>query len=119
MRVSAHVPRGLSVTAAVNLGFDEINHAAFLFSNFFQDSLYWPAMRAYSAVASVVAPNFDVDSPQMTALISHLKAKGTVIDGTFNLWMGQGALRGQGNPGAAQYARLLKRLYDAGVPLVA
>jgi len=119
MRLSGHVPRGLSVTAAVNLGFDEINHAAFLFSNFFQDSLYWPAMRAYSAVASVVAPNFDVDSPQMTALISHLKAKGTVIDGTFNLWMGQGALRGQGNPGAAQYARLLKRLYDAGVPIVA
>ena len=33
--------------------------------------------------------------------------------------MGQGALTGQGNPGAAQYARLLKRLYDAGVPIVA
>jgi len=119
MRLSGHVPRGLSATAAVNLGFDEINHAAFLFSSFFQDSLYWPTMRAYSAVAAAVAPNFDVDSPEMTALIKHLKAKGTVIDGTFNLWMGQGALTGQGNPGAAQYARLLKRLYDAGVPIVA
>jgi imidazolonepropionase-like amidohydrolase len=119
MRLSGHVPRGMSVSAAVNLGFDEINHAAFLFSNFFQDSLYWPTMRAYSAVASVVAPNFNVDSPDMTTLINHLKAKGTVIDGTFNLWMGQGALTRQGNPGAAQYARLLKRLYDAGVPIVA
>ncbi|HEX6943059.1 MAG TPA: amidohydrolase family protein [Gemmatimonadaceae bacterium] len=119
MRVSGHVPRGMSVAAAVNLGFDEINHAAFLFSNFFQDSLYVPTMRAYSAVAAAVAPNFNVDSPEMTTLIDLLKAKGTVIDGTFNLWMGQGALTGQGNPGAAQYARLLKRLYDAGVPLVA
>jgi len=119
MRLSGHVPRGMSVTAAVNLGFDEINHAAFLFSNFFQDSLYWPTMRAYSAVAATVAPNYNVDSPEMTALINHLKEKGTVIDGTFNLWMGQGALTGQGNPGAVQYARLLKRLYEAGVPLVA
>ena len=119
MRLSGHVPRGISVTAAVNLGFDEINHAAFLFSNFFQDSLYWPTMRAYSAVAAAVAPNFNVDSPEMTALIDHLKTKRTVIDGTFNLWMGQGALTGQGNPGAAQYARLLKRLFEAGVPIVA
>jgi hypothetical protein len=119
MRLSGHVPRGMSVPAAVNLGFDEINHAAFLFSNFFQDSLYWPTMRAYSLVAQVVAPNYNVDSPEMTSLINFLKAKGTVIDGTFNLWMGQGALTGQGNPGAPQYARLLKRLFEAGVTLVA
>jgi hypothetical protein len=119
MRLSGHIPRGLSVPVAINLGFDEINHAAFLFSNFFQDSLYWPTMRAYSAVAAAVAPNYNVDSPEMTNLINFLKSKNTVIDGTFNLWMGQGALTGQGNPGAQQYARLLKRLYDAGVPIVA
>jgi hypothetical protein len=108
----------MSVPVAVNLGFDEINHAAFLFSNFFQDSLYWPTMRPYSGVAAIVAPNYDVDSPEMTSLINFLKQKGTVIDGTFNLWMGAGALTGQGNPGAVQYGRLLKRLYEAGVPLV-
>jgi hypothetical protein len=119
MRLSGHIPRGMSVPVAVNLGFDEINHAAFLFSNFFQDSLYWPTMRAYSAVAAAVAPNYNVDSPEMTRLIDFLKSKNTVIDGTFNLWMGAGALTGQGNPGAQQYGRLLKRLYDAGVPIVA
>ncbi len=119
MRLSGHIPRGLSVPVAVNLGFDEVNHAAFLFSTFFQDSLYWPTMRAYSLVASIVAPNYNVDSPEMTKLIDFLKAKNTVIDGTFNLWMGRGALSGDGNPGAQQYARLLKRLYDAGVPIVA
>jgi hypothetical protein len=119
MRLSGHVPRGMSVPVAVNLGFDEINHAAFLFSNFFQDSLYWPTMRPYSGVAAIVAQNYNVDSPEMTSLIEFLKSKGTVIDGTFNLWMGQGALTGQGNPGAVQYGRLLKRLFDAGVPIVA
>lgn len=119
MLLSGHIPRGISVPVALNLGFDEINHAAFLFSNFFPDSLYWPTMRAYSAVAGIVAPNVDVDGAPMTALIDLLRSKRTIIDGTFNLWMGAGALTGQGNPGAPQYARLLKRLHDAGVPIVA
>jgi imidazolonepropionase-like amidohydrolase len=132
MRVSGHVPRGLTVPAAVRLGFDEINHAAFLFSTFFQDSLYTPQMRAYSAVATLVAPNVNVDSPEMTALIDLLRRNGTVIDGTFNIWMRvpQGAPRPSvtGLPSAAvdslaqkadaNYLRLVKRLYDAGVTLV-
>ncbi|HEX7122917.1 MAG TPA: amidohydrolase family protein, partial [Gemmatimonadaceae bacterium] len=120
MLLSGHIPRGLSVPAAVALGFDEVNHAAFLFSTFFQDSLFVPQMRAYSLVASIVSPNVDVESPQMTALIETLRQRGTIVDGTFNLWMGgAGALTGQGTPGAANYARLLKRLYDAGVTIVA
>lgn len=120
MLLSGHIPRGLSVPAALELGFDEINHAAFLFSTFFPDSLYTPAMRAYSAVASAVAPTFDVDGPGMTELIHTLSRRRTIIDGTFNLWMGgAAALSGQGSPAAGAYARLLKRLYDAGVPIVA
>jgi imidazolonepropionase-like amidohydrolase len=125
MRLSGHVPRGLSVPAAVRLGFDEINHAAFLFSTFYQDSLYYPAMRAYSAVATAVAPNVDVDGAAMTSLIAFLKERGTVIDGTFNLWISSA---GAPNPAGGQsadteradrnYLRLIKRLYDAGVTLV-
>ena len=129
MRLSGHIPRGLSVPAAVILGFDEVNHAAFLFSTFFQDSLYVPTMRAYSAVATAVAPNIDVDGPEMTGLIDLLARHKTVIDGTFAVWVtsagtgiGQGV--GAGVPSDAQkadanYMRLLRRLYDAGVPLVA
>ena len=119
MRVSGHVPRGLTVPAAVKLGFDEINHAAFLFSTFFQDSLYIPQMRAYSAVASIVADSFDVDSPEMTRLIETLREHRTVIDGTFNIWMGgRSLLTGEQNAAAQNYARLIKRLHDAGVTLV-
>ncbi|HEU0015078.1 MAG TPA: amidohydrolase family protein [Longimicrobium sp.] len=86
MRLSGHVPRGLTVPGAVTLGFDEINHSAFLFSTFFQDSLYVPRMRAYSQVAASVAPTFDVDGREMTELILFLREKGTVVDGTFNVW---------------------------------
>lgn len=118
MRLSGHVPRGLSTPAAIKLGYDEINHAAFLFSTFFPDSLFTPRMRAYSAVAAAVAPGFPVDGPDMTALIDVLRENGTVIDGTFAIWMGAGTLTGGGTPASASYGRLLKRLFDAGVTLV-
>ena len=83
----------MSIEAAVTLGYDEIQHAAFLFSNFFPDSLYLPRMRAYSQVATAVAPNFDVFGAPMTKLLDFLKAHGTAVDGTFNLWIGGGASR--------------------------
>jgi imidazolonepropionase-like amidohydrolase len=129
MRLSGHIPRGLTVPNAIELGFDEVNHAAFLFSTFYQDSLYVPTMRAYSAVATSVSPNIDVDGPAMTQLIDVLKRHGTVIDGTFSVWItsagtGIGQAVGAGVPADtrkadANYMRLLKRLYDAGVTLVA
>ena len=98
MLLSGHIPRGMSVEAAVELGYDEIQHAAFLFSNHFQDSLYVPEMRPYSGVASIVAPDFDVDGPEMTALIDFLAARGTVVDGTFNIWEGSQTLIGEPRP---------------------
>lgn len=129
MRVSGHIPRGLSVPTAVQLGFDEINHAAFLFSTFYQDSLYLPTMRAYSQVATVVAPGLDVDGQPMTDLINTLRTHNTVIDGTFAVWIqsagtGISSAVGAGVPSNAaksdaNYLRLIRRLYDAGITLVA
>lgn len=119
MILSGHVPRGLTTNAAIRLGFDEINHAAFLFSTFFQDSLYVPEMRPYSGVAAIVAPGFDVDGDDMTGLIRLMQEHGTVVDGTFNLWMGGRALLdGREDAGARSYSRLIRRLHDAGVTMV-
>jgi hypothetical protein len=152
MRLSGHIPRGLTIESAVKLGYDEFQHAAYLFSTFFQDSLYVPRMRAYSEVANNVAPTFDVDAPRVTELISFLRDRRTVVDGTFNIWQdrsrplpdGNDAIFGPtiawmpplvrrafraGPPPApeaaaraeaasANYRRMLKRLYDAGVTLV-
>lgn len=152
MRLSGHVARGLSVPDAVTLGYDEIQHAAFLFSTFYPDSLFVPKMRSYGQVAARVAPTFNVDGPEMTGLISFLKAHQTVIDGTFNVWMGRGTtlngndlvygpslpwlpavmmreLRSPPTTDSAEratelarnaaYMKLIKRLYDGGVTLVA
>ena len=119
MILSGHVPRGLTTHAAIRLGFDEINHAAFLFSTFFQDSLYVPEMRPYSGVAAIVAPGFDVEGDDMTGLIRLMQEHGTVVDGTFNLWMGGRALLdGREDAGARAYSRLIRRLHDAGITLV-
>lgn len=120
MRLSGHIPRGLTLETAIRLGFDEVNHAAFMFSTFHQDSLYWPEMRAYSLVAAGVAKNTDVDGPAMTHLINVMKAHNTVMDGTFNLWMqdttSADSVGARANNRA--YLRVLKRLYDAGVTIV-
>jgi cytosine/adenosine deaminase-related metal-dependent hydrolase len=128
MRLSGHIPRGLSVPAAIELGYDEVNHAAFLFSTFYQDSLYVPTMRAYSLVATRVAPSVDVDGPAMTGLIGDLVRHHTVIDGTFSAWIigantGIAQAVGAGvssdvQKADANYLRLLRRLYDAGVTLI-
>ncbi len=123
--LSGHIPRGMSIEAAVSLGYDEIQHAAFFFSNFFPDSLYLPRMRAYSQVATAVAPTFDVYSPGMTKLLDFLKARGTAVDGTFNLWIGGGG--GQVGAGGSTdqqkadsaYMHLIRRLYAHGIPLIA
>ena len=125
MLLSGHIPRGMSIEAAVSLGFDEIQHAAFFFSNFFPDSLYLPRLRAYSQVATAVAPTFDVNSAGMTRLLEFLKAKGTAVDGTFNLWIGGGgAVVGAGGSSDQQradsaYLTLIRRLYAYGIPLIA
>jgi imidazolonepropionase-like amidohydrolase len=122
MRLSGHVPRGLSTPAAIMLGFDEINHAAFLFSTFYPDSLYLPKMRAYSAVASAVAPNIDVNGPGFTSLIDVMRQHNTVLDGTYNIWTST-ASAGVGAPpvdqkGIDNYLRTIMRLDSAGVVLV-
>ena len=113
MRVGGHIPRGLSVAAAVHLGFQEVNHSAFLLATFFPDSMWIPRLRGPWPVAASVAPRFDVEAPEVRALIELLRQRGTVIDGTF--WMCR-SLAPPGTWPACQ--RLLKRLFDAGVPLV-
>lgn len=133
MRLSGHVPRGLSTPAAVRLGFDEINHIAFLLSTFYPDSLSLPEMRAYSAVSSAVAPNFNLDAPEFGAMLALFKERGTVIDPTVNLWLSARAQGGTPPPNVgipapasdslarradANFLAIIRRLYDAGVTIV-
>ena len=151
MRLSGHVVRGLSTQAAVSLGYDEINHIAFLVSTFYPESLYLPRMRAYSQVAARVLPTFDVDAPRVTELIDFLRSHHTVVDPTLGAFHSGTRLPDGSHPvmgrtiawlppvlqrdylaapsspedvararaGDMNYARIVKRLYDAGVTIVA
>ena len=121
MRLSGHIPRGLTVQSAVRLGYDEFQHAAYLFSTFFQDSLYVPRMRAYSEIATTVAPTFDVNAPQVTELISFLRERGTVVDGTFNVWQARSKPLADGTdvvfgPTIAWLPPLMRRGFREGPP---
>ncbi len=119
MLLSGHIPRGLSVPAAIGLGYDEIQHVANLITTFYQDSLYVPSMRAYSDVAAGIAPSFDTESAQMTGLISLLRNRGTVVDGTFNLWQDRSRLLADGTdpvfgPTVDWFPAVLQRSFRAG-----
>ena len=67
----------------------------------------------------------DADGAPMKELIKFLHDHNTVIDGTFNLWIGGGAsIVGAGGStnqlkADTAYMHLIRRLYDGGVTLVA
>lgn len=120
MRLSGHIPRGMSMEAAIALGYDEIQHGAFFFSNFFQDSLYVPQMRAYSSVAFAVSPTFDVNGAPMTKLLETLRAKNTVVDGTFSIWIGNMGITDNAArlKSDSAYVTLIRRMHDLGIQMV-
>nr|MCU0622875.1 amidohydrolase family protein [Gemmatimonadaceae bacterium] len=146
MRVSGHIPRGLTLENALALGFDEVQHAAFLMSTFFQDSLYLPRMRAYSQVAAAVVAGFDPEAPRVTAMIEAFSRRGANLDPTLNVYQGSAALPDGTHPvfgptvawmpptsrralaatpadtavtrARNTYGRLVQRLWAAGVPIV-
>jgi hypothetical protein len=87
MRLSGHVPIGLSLTDAVRLGFDEIQHVSNLVNHLLPDSFFVYRLRRemQSARLAPFLQSFDVNGPEATALFAFLRDRGTVIDGTFNL----------------------------------
>src|SRR5690606_31659350 len=91
----------------------------------YPDSLWTPTMRAYSLVANIVAPNVNVEDARLTSMIELFRERGTEMDGTFSLRMQDTSSGGAGNGDAeaarranANWLRLIRRLYDAGVTLV-
>lgn len=154
MRVSGHVPNGMTAEQFVRAGADEIQHINFIFLNFLADKVKdTRTPERFTAVAENAA-NLDLHSPRVEAFIQLLKERKTVVDvtlGTFEdmftsrpgevgeSWKPiltrlpvqiqrsatQGGLAAPGEKDQLykrSYAAMLamtKRLYDAGVPLVA
>jgi len=156
MRVSGHVPAGMTATQFVLAGADEIQHMNFVFLNF------WPDVKETRTPARFIEPgkrgvDLDLNSQPVNDFIALLKQRHTVIDPTMGVWEStyiaragevskldapmfvrmpvqvQRGIKADGGalavPDAAtdkQYrasyanmVRMLKKLYDSGIQIVA
>jgi imidazolonepropionase-like amidohydrolase len=153
LRVSGHVPAFMRAEEAVRAGYDELQHANFLFLNFFEDVKDTRTPTRFTAVAERAA-TLDVASPEARAFIELLRERKIVVDPTLALFEQMfTARKGTMSPGYAAIAdrlppqvrrgylagglwvpegmdqryrdsfanmlRMVRALYDAGVPLVA
>jgi hypothetical protein len=83
LRVSGHIPAGMTMSQAVDEGYDEVQHANFWFLNFMS-----PEVNAKSnTMARFVevgahAKDLDLNSAPVNAFVAQLKAYHTVVDPT-------------------------------------
>ncbi|HVO78541.1 MAG TPA: amidohydrolase family protein [Candidatus Bathyarchaeia archaeon] len=85
LRVSGHVPAGMTAEQFVRDGADEIQHMNFVFLNF------WPEVTETRTPARFTEPGkraagLDLSSPQVNQFIALLKQHHTVIDPTMTIW---------------------------------
>jgi imidazolonepropionase-like amidohydrolase len=83
LRVSGHVPAGMTMRQAVEAGYDEVQHANFWLLNFMSPEI---VARTNTPTrfsdAYIHGREIDPNSPQVRAFIAFLKARGTVVDPT-------------------------------------
>ena len=80
MRVSGHIPNGMSAEQAVRAGFDEIQHANFLLLNFLE-GVDTRTPERFHAIGER-AQEIDLKSERVKSFLALLKEKGTVADPT-------------------------------------
>jgi imidazolonepropionase-like amidohydrolase len=80
LRVSGHIPNGMTAADAVRAGFDEIQHVNFLFLNFIP-GVDTRTLARISAVAEHAA-ELDLASEPVRAFLRLLKERHTVVDPT-------------------------------------
>ena len=113
MRVSGHVPEGMKAEEFAHAGVDEIQHMNYLFKNLF------PSGATTTGQEAEEGARIDVDSASVTAWIKMLKQKGIAVDPTMNVFEDKyGKHDGPPQRYYRNMLRMLKRLYDDGVPLV-
>ena len=154
MRLSGHIPSGMTAEAAVRAGFDEIQHINMVFLNFLagpDDDTRTPVR--FTLVAEE-GGDLDLDSEEVQDFIDLLARRGTVVDPTVTIFhsmfrhrsgevdpsyamvadhfppnVRRSMLGGQmdiSDDNAERYAEsaqallnMIRRLHEAGVPLVA
>jgi imidazolonepropionase-like amidohydrolase len=83
MRLSGHIPEGMTAEQAVRAGFDEIQHANMLVLNFLSDTLDTRTPQRFHGPAQE-ALYLDLDSDSVRAFVALLRERGTTVDPTLN-----------------------------------
>ena len=125
MRVSGHIPSGMTARQFVEEGADEIQHINFIMLNFLADKV--PDTRSTERFSGVgqYGAGIDLDSPEVKAFIALLQRHHTTVDVTLATFEDMFTAR----PGqvAPTYAPILDRLppqvqriaYTGGLPVTA
>lgn len=105
MRLSGHIPNGMSAAEAVLAGFDEIQHINMLFLNFLAGPEVDTRTPARFSVVADGAAGLDLSSPPVTDFISLLSDRQVVVDPTVAIFEGMFAhVPGTIAPGMAMVA---------------
>lgn len=126
MRVSGHVPYGMTAEQMVRAGADELQHANFLFLNFLaaDSSIDTRTPARFTSVAKL-AGTLDLKSERVLRFIALLKEKDIVIDPTLNVFEQMFTARaGTIDPGSMAIANRLpaiarRSLLAGGLPATA
>ena len=86
LRVSGHVPYGMTAEQMVKAGADELQHANFLFLNFLADSNIDTRTPARFTAVAKYAAGIDQKSEKMQRFIALLKERDVVVDPTLNVF---------------------------------
>lgn len=104
LRVSGHIPAGMTAEKAVDAGYDEIQHVNMLFLNFMPDVTDTRTPARFTEPARRGA-DLDLQSPEVRAFIAKLREKRVVVDPTVSVFEGMfTARKGELEPGYAMIA---------------
>jgi hypothetical protein len=105
MRLSGHIPQGLTASEAVDLGFDEIQHVNFIFLNFWGDQGIDTRTPARFTEVAARAAGVDLDGPEVEAFVHKLAQHEIVVDPTVTAFEGMFLARpGEVSPAFAAVA---------------
>jgi len=88
MRLSGHVPQGITASRAVELGFDELQHVNFLFLNFWGDAGIDTRTPARFTEVAARAAGMDLSSAEVQRFVRLLAEKEIEVDVTIATFEG-------------------------------
>jgi len=123
LRVSGHVPNGLTARQFVEEGADEIQHINFIFLNFLADKVKDTRTPERFTAVGDYAAKLDLDSQPVRDFIQLLKTRGTTVDVTLATF--EPMFRGRPKKASPDIAPVLSRMpaqvqryaYTGGLPV--